>query len=94
MRRLQRFRAAENEAAALEDLKRIWKPRFRAAEPGTAQFEHCARNCAAEAKTSRRMHGVRAAELGALGEHYIVPLAVCYDPAFETEDSSSERKRR
>ena len=39
LRLLQRFRAAEHEAAALEDLKRIWKPRFRAAEPGTAQFE-------------------------------------------------------
>ena len=46
LRRLQRFRAAEHEAAALGDLKRIWKPRFRAPEPGTAQFEHCARDCA------------------------------------------------
>ena len=74
LRRLQRFSAAKHEAAVLEDLKRIWKPRVRAAELGTANSEHCTRGCAAEAETLRRMHGVRAAEIGALGEHYNVPL--------------------
>ena len=41
------------QAAALEDLKQIWKPSVRAAEPGAAQFEHCARGCAAEAEKMR-----------------------------------------
>ena len=31
LRRLQRVRAAEHEVVALEDLKRIWKPRWRVA---------------------------------------------------------------
>ena len=85
--RLQRIRAAEHGAAALEDLKRIWKPRYCAAEPGTANIVHCTRGYAAEAENLRRTHRVRAAELEALGENYSVSMtkAVSCDPVSEAD---------
>ena len=73
MRRLRGLREAEHAGYVLEDLTRIWEPRFCAAEPGTARL------FAAEVGNFRRMHRVNAAELEALGGRYNIPLAVCYD---------------
>ena len=77
MRRLQKLCETEHAGCVLDDLTRIWEPRFRAAEPETARL------FAAEAENLRRMHRVSAAELEALGERYNVPLAVCCDKVLE-----------
>ena len=74
---MQRLREAEHAGYVLDDLTRIWKPRFRAAEPETARL------FAAEIENLRRIHRVSAAELEALGERYNVPLAVCCDQVLE-----------